>query len=87
MLRRWSHQPPKHEKYYPLGRLLVTVPRIFPPVNALVEPHEYFSNWKTFDEEAFTDMSGDNLEALLTRGACGCDDLVRAPSLTAALPL
>ncbi|KAL7537488.1 hypothetical protein ACHAXR_007847 [Thalassiosira sp. AJA248-18] len=66
-LKLWSSYPPEYTLYYPLQRILVTIPRIFPPTNALVEPHEYFEKWKTFDEEAFADETGEELKALLKR--------------------
>ncbi len=68
VLQRWSHQPTDYKKYYPLEHLLVTVPQTFPPTNTKVETHVYFAKWKTFDEEAFVDMSGDELKDLLKRG-------------------
>lgn len=67
ILKRWSHQPPDYELFYPLQRLLVTIPRTFPPANERVEPHDYFAKWKMFDEEAFADESGDELKELLQR--------------------
>lgn len=67
ILKRWSHQPPDYGLYYPLQHLLVTVPQTFPPTNTKVEPHEYFSKWKMFDEEAFADETGDQLKELLKR--------------------
>ena len=67
VLQRWSHQPSDYKKYYPLQHLLVTVPQTFPPTNTKVEPHDYFKKWKTFDEEAFADESGDELKELLKR--------------------
>ena len=69
VLEQWSHQPPGYKTLYPLGRLLVTVPNTFPPKNTKVEPHEYFAKWKTFDKEAFLDVSGDEQKAILKRGA------------------
>ncbi|KAL7533894.1 hypothetical protein ACHAXR_005518 [Thalassiosira sp. AJA248-18] len=68
VLERWSHKPPDYKtKSYPLQQLLVTVPSTFPPTNTKVEEHEYFAKWKTFDSEAFADMSGDELKELLKR--------------------
>lgn len=68
VLERWSHKPPDYKtKLYPLQQLLVTVPSTFPPANTKVEEHEYFAKWKTFDSEAFADMSGDELKELLKR--------------------
>ena len=65
VLDKWSKD--LHKNTRPLQQLLVTVPQTFPPTNTNVEPHEYFSKWKTFDEEAFADESGDELKELLKR--------------------
>ena len=67
VLQRWSHEPPDYKKMHSLQDLLVTVPLTFPPNNDKVEPHEYFSKWKTFSREAFAG-NGDELKELLKRG-------------------
>ena len=67
--RQWSHKPSDYKAYHSLGHLLVTVPNIFPPNNPQVDYHMYFTNWKTLDEDAFTDVSGDELKELLKRAA------------------
>lgn len=70
VLARWSHKPPTYDQFHhSLQHLLVTVPDLFPPTNAAVEDHDYFKKWKTFDEEAFADVDGDELKELLKRGA------------------
>jgi len=68
-IQRWSHQPPNYKRANSLQRLLITVPRAFPPMNHKVEEHDYFSKWKTFDNEAFSDLCDDDLKPLLQRGA------------------
>ena len=68
VLERWSHKTTSHGKYdNSLQHLLVHVPDTFPPTNPTVEEHEYFAKWKTFDEEAFADVDGDELKELLKR--------------------
>jgi hypothetical protein len=67
IIQRWSHKEPDCKKMNTLQDLLCTVPSIFPPSNAKVEPHEYFSKWKVFSEEAFSGSSGDELDELLKR--------------------
>ena len=52
----------------PLQYFLLTVPHRLPPTNTTVEMHEYFSKWKTFDEDAFDGFSGDELAELLRKG-------------------
>lgn len=64
MLAMWASQRPKIET---LQHILVTIPSLFPPKNAGVEPHAYFAKWKTFDDEAFADDGGDELKELLKR--------------------
>ena len=68
VIKRWSHRAPGYKEPNPLARLLVTVPSTFPPTNTAVEPHEYFSKWKAFDEEAFDVADCDELKELLKRG-------------------
>jgi len=68
-IQRWSHQPPNYKRANSLQRLLITVPRAFPPMNHKVEEHEYFSKWKTFDKEAFSDVCDEGLKSLLHRAA------------------
>jgi hypothetical protein len=53
----------------PLQHFLLTVPQRLPPANTTVEMHEYFSKWKTFDEDAFDGFSGDELAGLLRKGS------------------
>jgi len=66
-IQRWSHRSPNFKRANSLQHLLVTVPRVFPPLNHNVEEHNYFSKWKTFDKEAFSDMGDDELKPLLYR--------------------
>lgn len=66
-IRRWSHSPPDYKRPRSLQKLLVSVPHIFPPFNDKVESHDYFSKWKKFDKEGFSDMSEDELNPLLQR--------------------
>ena len=54
----------------PLQHFLLTVPQRFPPTNTTVEMHEYFGKWKTFDDDAFDGLSGDELVELLAKGLC-----------------
>ena len=68
VLEKWSHQPPEYKAMYSLQRLLVTVPKVFPPRNTAVEPHEYFAKWKKLDRDAFEDVDGDAVKELLKRG-------------------
>ena len=51
-----------------MQHLLITVCRVFPALNHKVEEHTYFSKWKAFDKEAFSDMGNDELKPLLYRG-------------------
>jgi hypothetical protein len=67
IIQRWSHKAPDCKRLNTLQDLLCTVPSIFPPSNTKVEPHEYFSRWKVFSEEAFSESSGDELNELLKR--------------------
>lgn len=70
ILQDWSHQQ-NSKKLYPLGRLLTSVPSLFPPLNPKVEDHEYFNKWKSFDADAFEE-EGDALKELLKRGMIFC---------------
>jgi hypothetical protein len=51
-----------------LQNFILTAPLKFPPKNTMVEPHEYFQKWTTFDATAFEDVNGDELVELLLRG-------------------
>ena len=62
------HRQPSTPPCNPLQHFLLTVPHRLPPTNTTVEMHEYFSKWKTFDEDAFDGFSGDELAELLRKG-------------------
>jgi len=66
-IQQWSHKKPLYKTSNSLQHLLVTVPQTFPPMNDLVEDHEYFAKWKRLDKECFTNVSGDELKPLLQR--------------------
>lgn len=70
VIQRWGFEPPNYTTMYPLERLLVTAPRIFPVNNPEVESHEYFGKWKPFGKEAFADDDEDDQahRELLKRG-------------------
>ena len=57
------------KKPFSVDKLLVTVPLLFPPDNALVEDHPYFTKWKAIDEDAFKNIDEALLKGLLKRGA------------------
>ena len=63
-IQHWGYTSPDSKNLRPLQDLLVTVPTLF--ANPKVEPHDYYSKWKEFDKEAFTE-SGDELKDLLKR--------------------
>ena len=65
VIQKWSHRAPKQLR--PLGSLLTSIPTLFPPINSLVEPHDYFLKWKEFSEDAFEGESGRDLNELLKR--------------------
>ena len=65
VIQKWSHRAPKQLR--PLEILLTSIPTLLPPINSLVEPHEYFIKWKGFSEDAFVGESGEDLKELLKR--------------------
>jgi len=67
ILKQWSCQPPDYTKVYSLQHLLLTAQDTFPPTNPTVEPHVYFNKWKSLDNEAFSDLDGDELANILNR--------------------
>jgi len=68
-LKSWSHPTKDAKKPFSVDKLLVTVPLLFPPDNALVEDHPYFAKWKAIDEDAFKNIDEALLRGLLKRGA------------------
>ena len=68
VLQKWSHRAPDYKAMHSLQRLLITVPKVFPPMNTAVEAHEYFAKWKKLDRDAFEDVDGDAVKELLKRG-------------------
>ena len=68
-LKSWSHPSKDAKKPFSVDKLLVTVPLLFPPDNALVEDHPYFTKWKAIDEDAFKNIDEALLKGLLKRGA------------------